>query len=191
MKRLLLFSITLLLAGGLFIQDSRAEDYTRWHLPEGALARFGKGEVGVAGGGRDHAVAYSPDGTRLAVTSSIGVWLYDVTTGAEIALLTGHTDRVTSVAFPPDGTTLASGSDDGTILLWDMVPYITPSPRADWCRSIQTVVISFQLQENGKTASICRDEANTLVYSFGILGGEPELEYRGPILGQISVGATL
>ena len=34
--------------------------------------------------------------------------------------------RVFSVAFSPDGTTLASGHGDGTILLWDMSPYVTP-----------------------------------------------------------------
>ncbi len=35
-----------------------------------------------------------------------------------------NTDKITSVAFSPDGT-LASASYDGTILLWDLSPFIT------------------------------------------------------------------
>ena len=30
-----------------------------------------------------------------------------------------HSDNVTSVAFSPDGTKIVSGSDDGTIKVWD------------------------------------------------------------------------
>ena len=96
-------------------------DYRTWHLPDGATIRLGKGLIGVPGdasGSSDRAVAFSPDGQRLAVASGIGLWLYDVATSRELALL--PTERQAhSAAFSRDGTMLASGLDDGTITLWD------------------------------------------------------------------------
>ena len=83
MKKRSLFSFALLWAGVLFVQDSLAQNDNPFSLPEGALARLGKG--GISWG--DRSVAYSPDGTRLAVATSIGIWLYDADTGAEVALI--------------------------------------------------------------------------------------------------------
>ena len=78
-----------------------AEDYTKWGLPVGAKYRIGKGWI--------NDIAYSPDGRRLALASSIGIWICDAQTGEELDLLTGHTDFVYSVVFSRDGKKLASG----------------------------------------------------------------------------------
>jgi len=66
------------------------------------------------------AVAFSPDGLRLASASwdeTVRVW--DPATGTQQAALTGHTGRVSAVAFSPDGQLLASAGGDRTVRLWD------------------------------------------------------------------------
>ena len=86
--------------------------YQQWHLPDGATARLGKGRIGD--------MAFSSDGHRFAVASDIGIWLYDVATSRELALLTGHTGGVNAVAFSSNSTKLASGSYDNTVKVWDV-----------------------------------------------------------------------
>ena len=95
-----------------FTTNILAQDSPQWHLPDGVKARYGKGTI--------HAIKYSPDGTKMAVATGIGVWIYETETADELNLLIGHTKAVSSVAFSPDGTTLASGSYDQTVRLWDV-----------------------------------------------------------------------
>lgn len=68
------FSI-LLIGFVIFVLPSNtfAQDDPQWHLPEGAKARLGKGDIN-------------------------------------------------EITYSPDGTTIASGSWDGTVLLWELVP---------------------------------------------------------------------
>lgn len=96
-----------------YIPTTFAMDTIITGLPEGAIARFGKGTISQ--------IQYSPDGKHLAVASSIGIRLYVTAIYSETALLTGHTGRVNCITFTLDGKTLASGSSDKTVRLWDVM----------------------------------------------------------------------
>lgn len=77
-------------------------------------------EIAMLGRGKINDLAWSPDGKTLAAASPIGIWLYelaDVDTAP--TLLTGHTREVLGVAFNTDGSEVFSGSQDGTVKIWD------------------------------------------------------------------------
>ena len=92
-------------------------DYQTWGLPAGTKLRLGKGGVGEM----DNAIAFSPDGQYLAVTSDIGIWLYDTVTYKEFALLS-NPEKVSTIAFSPDGKTLLSGAggDQSNVKSWKL-----------------------------------------------------------------------
>jgi WD40 repeat protein len=77
-----------------------------------------------------NSLAFSPDGSRLASGSSdrtVRLWQIpkgieqaDLHTRLPVDILAGHSAGVNSVVFSPDGQWLASGSDDQTIIIWDV-----------------------------------------------------------------------
>ena len=81
--------------------EEATKNYQKWALPKAAKARLGKGSI--------RAIQFSPDGARLAVSSNIGVWFYDVQTGREQSLWAGICG---SLAFSPNGRFLAHGGGD-------------------------------------------------------------------------------
>lgn len=77
----------------------------------GIVLEFPDGTVRLAGGG------WLSETTSVHGGGSIQLW--EARTGELLSSHTGHTDRVQTLAFSKDEKTLASGSADGTILLWD------------------------------------------------------------------------
>ena len=112
MQKTVVFILSLILLSIISPHNGFTQDASQWYIPEGAIARFGKGKI--------NGITYSPDGTCLVIASSIGVWNYNMHTGEELPLLAGYTGFVTSVAYSPDGSTLASADEDGTVRLWDV-----------------------------------------------------------------------
>ncbi len=93
----------------LFFLNTFIQANTTWGLPEGAKARLGKGII------RD--IAYSPDGTQLAVATTVGIWIYDAETYEARSLIATHANNI---AYSPDGSTLA-GASGADLILWDAV----------------------------------------------------------------------
>ena len=115
--KITLFSIlTLMFMTFTSVPYSVAQDSPQWHLPEGVIARLGKGSPTD--------VKYSPDGTHLAVATEIGIWIYDAHTSEGLDLLTDNEistwDGVNGIAYSPDGRTLV-GANGFEVELWDVV----------------------------------------------------------------------
>ena len=115
----------------LFLLNTPADEQTEWDL-----TRCNVIMIGDSGGFPIREIQYSPDGTRLAIASPLGIWLLDVAPRpvedhAEtestvrqwidgIGPLTVYSSITNSVAFSPDGSVLASGSAENTVQVRDV-----------------------------------------------------------------------
>lgn len=142
-----------------------------WALPEGAIARFGKGAV--------DALAFSPDGNYLAVGTSIGVWWYDVSTWDPIALWETERGVISALTFSPNGQRLSTVNWDGDIKIWD-VQRGTCKVKIETWRFTKIVFSS----DNQYIAASCKGNGIFYIWDadtgeqFAKLSADPEIELK-------------
>jgi WD40 repeat protein len=67
------------------------------------------------------AMAFSPNGKLLATAAGDrAVRLWDVASGAPVAVLRGHLEGINALQFRADGQELISASQDGNVCVWDV-----------------------------------------------------------------------
>jgi WD40 repeat protein len=66
------------------------------------------------------AVAFAPDGRRLAMVGTSGAAVFDVAEGAQGVTIKGAEGIATSLSFSPDGRILAIGVQSVGVVLWDV-----------------------------------------------------------------------
>lgn len=64
------------------------------------------------------AIAWSPDGKRIASGGPGRVHIWETKTGSNLLTYSGHTDKVYGLTWSPDGTRIASASADKTVQVW-------------------------------------------------------------------------
>jgi WD40 repeat protein len=72
--------------------------------------------------------AFSRDGSLFAVGDLKGdILLWSASPAKHLVTLSGHSAAVTSVSFSAEGGKLVSGSDDTTIVVWDVRAWTVPA----------------------------------------------------------------
>ena len=109
------------------------EDVTTWALPEGAIARLGRGSV------RD--MAFSPDGQYFAVGTSIGLWLYELPVLSPVALWNTERGMTDDVTFSPDSRRIVMRTFAGNVIVWDIqsgtcVAQMAELDNRDFCQPV-------------------------------------------------------
>ena len=86
-------------------------DVTTWKLPEGAIARLGRGVI------RD--ISISSEKRIFALATHIGTWVYELDTMQPIALLDTERGMVNTVTLSHDGQWIATHNWDGIIKVYE------------------------------------------------------------------------
>ena len=96
----------------IIVSIAHAQETPQWQLPDNAKMRIGKG-VAID-------VDYSPDGTKFAVATRLGIWIYEANTGEALNLLKEGIHTINAITFTQNGHLLVSDNRNRNLSLWDV-----------------------------------------------------------------------
>jgi WD40 repeat protein len=118
-------------------------------------------------------LAVSPTGDRLAACGPGGVWIWDVTTGAELRRFEGHFATVAGVAFQRDGHQIVTASHDRSLRVWDVLSGRQLRSMWDHAGCLQCIAVS----ADGRHAVTSGDDGR--VYLWNVERGWPLRVFNG------------
>lgn len=152
-----------------------------WDLGSGRSTVLRHGDPGASTKIRD--VTFSADGSRIATGGDDGaIRFWAIADGRMVASIPhAHSRTINSLAARPGTTQLASGSDDGTLVLWDMDRlrkigrplYVPGNDKAVW---------QIAFTPDGKTVVSGGDDRKLHVWDVGRqVESEPPLSHQGSV----------
>ncbi|MGB8346237.1 MAG: ATP-binding cassette domain-containing protein [Ktedonobacteraceae bacterium] len=120
------------------------------------------------------AIAWSPDGTRIASGDALHhVQVWDPLTGKILLTYQKHAGPITALAWSPDGNSLASASDDQTVQVWDATSGKQIQTYTDHAQGVRTLLWAADGQ------SIFSAGADHLIWVWDAANGNPYWLYKG------------
>ena len=170
-----------------------------WALPEGAIARIGKGYYQQ----RESEIGISPDGTYLVIGTRMGLWWYDMSSMLPIALWETEQGMISAVDISPDGKLIAFYNWDGIIKVRDIQSgecitqinrseidktngHITFSPNNSWIAIVNRGgIVEILDVQSGECISQIEQESNDgKVYHISKLQFSPDGQYIAATIGK-------
>ena len=152
-------------------------DVTTWELPEGAIARLGRGVI------RD--ITLSQHGNFFAVATHIGAWIYELGTMSPVALLETERGMVSKVLLSEDGQWIATSNWDCIIKVQEIETQKCVAKIQGWHGGTSRLAFSPNSQYIAASGNRYGDvyvwctETGKHVVSFKVEGKPKEAELRG------------
>ncbi|MEQ8924315.1 MAG: hypothetical protein RLO81_00805, partial [Fulvivirga sp.] len=169
-----IFNILFTPNGQQIISVSEDKTIRVWDARTGELVKKFESQIGKGPEGMLYASAISSDGKYLAAAGypvadeeSNHIILVDIEKGVQVGTAKGHSNVINSLDFTGSGKYLASGSDDGTIKIWEVAESHTMKEVTSL--QVGTRVTNISFNDKTQSLAVASDQRNVLVFDMNKL----------------------